>query len=409
MQVIGIVAEYNPFHTGHTYQISESRKILGFDAPVVIVMSGNWVQQASCAIADKWLRAKMALLGGTDLILELPTVWATASAEKFARGAVSLLHASAVVSHLSFGSEQGNILPLQKIASCLDSPDYLDFLHHHISSGMSFAACRQNAIQALLGPEYAVLLSHPNNNLGIEYLRSLNLLHSSISPMTILRNSSSHNEILWTQEEDNFLHSRPQFVSATQIRTDLYGGTWSRAEPYLIHGGQTLSDLSHGLPEMSQISRAILAKLRTMTAEDWAALPDSGQSEGLPQRLERAGQACSNITDFYERVKTKRYTYARLRRLVLWAYLGMTKNAIPSSPPYLRVLGFNARGQYLLKEMKERAHLPILTKPAHAKHLDPVGQHLFQLEARCTDLYDLCFQQIPAPGREWVTGPVVLK
>lgn len=403
MQVIGIVAEYNPFHTGHAYQIARTRQSLGGECAVVAVMSGNWVQQADCAIADKWLRARLALMGGADLVLELPTVWATASAESFARGAISLLEGSGVVNVLSFGSEGGEVDKLAEVAACLDTPAYQQAVAARAGSGLSFAVCRQQAVEELLGPEYGALLSRPNNNLGIEYIRSLRAGNSSIRPMTVLRRGADHNALLGSLDHEN----RPPFVSATQIRMDLMEGNWDRAQPYLVPGGRAeLEGSLVGLPGLRRIERAVLAKLRTMGAEDWAKLPDSGQAEGLPQRLERAGKQCTDLGDFFDRAKTKRYTHARLRRLVLWAYLGITAQDIPHSPPYLRVLGFNAKGQELLRQMKDRARLPVLTKPAHARQLPEEGQRLFELEARCTDLYDLCFETILPPGREWTTGPV---
>lgn len=403
MQVIGIVAEYNPFHTGHAYQIARTRQALEGDCAVVAVMSGNWVQQADCAIADKWLRARLALLGGVDLVLELPTVWATASAESFARGAISLLEGSGVVDVLSFGSEGGEVDKLAEVAACLNTPAYQQAVAARAGSGLPFAVCRQQAVEELLGSEYGALLSRPNNNLGIEYIRALRAGNSSIRPMTVLRQGADHNALLGSADHEN----RPSFVSATQIRMDLMKGNWDRAQPYLVPGGRAMLEGSLvGLPGLRRVERAVLAKLRTMGAEDWAKLPDSGQAEGLPQRLERAGKQCTDLEDFFDRAKTKRYTHARLRRLVLWAYLGITTQDIPHSPPYLRVLGFNARGQELLRQMKDRACLPILTKPAHARQLSEEGQRLFELEARCTDLYDLCFETILPPGREWTTGPV---
>lgn len=403
MQVIGIVAEYNPFHTGHAYQIARTRQSLGGECAVVAVMSGNWVQQADCAIADKWLRARLALMGGVDLVLELPTVWATASAESFARGAISLLERSGVVDVLSFGSEGGEVDKLAEVAACLNTPAYQQAVAARAGSGLPFAVCRQQAVEELLGSEYGALLSRPNNNLGIEYIRSLRAGNSSIRPMTVLRQGADHNALLGSADHEN----RPPFVSATQIRMDLMEGNWDRAQPYLVPGGRAVLEGSLvGLPGLRRVERAVLAKLRTMGAENWAKLPDSGQAEGLPQRLERAGKQCTDLEDFFNRAKTKRYTHARLRRLVLWAHLGITTQDIPHSPPYLRVLGFNARGQELLRQMKDCACLPILTKPAHARQLSEKGQRLFELEARCTDLYDLCFETILPPGREWTTGPV---
>ena len=402
MKIAGIVAEYNPFHTGHAYQIEQTRADLGGDAGVVAVMSGNWVQQADCAIADKWTRARLALIGGVDLVLELPTVWAMSSAESFARGAVDLLEASGVVTRLSFGSECGDVDKLQRVAVCLDSPAYQAGLRRFLDEGMTFAGCRQAVVRGLLGEELSGLLSGPNNNLGVEYIRALNALDSAIQPMTVTRRGAGHNTI---SNEGN----QPPFVSATQLRAFLREDRWEAAEHYLVPGGRgVLKGNPMSLPDLARVERAMLARVRTMTADDWARLPDSGTAEGLPQRLEKAGRQCTTMEEFYDLSKSKRYTHARLRRLALWAWLGLTEADRPEHPPYLRVLGFNSRGQAILKEMKDRAVLPILTKPAHARDLEEVGRRLFELEARCTDLYDLCFQRIPAPGREWTTGPVIL-
>lgn len=402
MKVAGIVAEYNPFHTGHAHQIEQTREALGTDTGIIAVMSGNWVQQADCAIADKWVRTRLAVMGGADLVLELPTLWAASTAESFARGAVDLLHATGVVDVLSFGSECGNADKLQQVAACLDSPAYHAGLSRFLDDGMTFAAARQSVVHELLGEDLSSLLSTPNNNLGIEYIRALNALKSDIHPMTVLRKGAPHNSL-------GVPETGPRFVSATAIRGKLKEGAWDWCQPYLVSGGRAV--LEHnpaGLPSLEQIERATLARVRTMTADDWGKLPDSGVAEGLPRRLEQAGRTCTCMEEFYQLVKTKRYTHARLRRLVLWAYLGLAQTDRPDKPPYLRVLGFNTRGRELLKQMKKTASLPILTKPAHAQDLDDTGCRLFQLEARCTDLYDLCFRQVPTPGREWTTGPVIL-
>ena len=151
----------------------------------------------------------------------------------------------------------------------------------------------------------------------------------------------------------------------------------------------------------------MLACLRKMTAEDWARLPDAGAGEGLPQRLERAGRQCQSLDDFFTLAKTRRYAMARLRRMALWAFLGLTAADVPAEPPYLRVLGFNARGREVLKQMKTTAQLPILTKPAHARELDGPGRRLFELEAQCTDLYGLFLPQLSPPGQEWTRGPII--
>ncbi len=399
MEVIGIIAEYNPFHTGHAHQISESRKLLGQDCAVVTVMSGCWIQQADCAVADKWTRARLALQGGADLVLELPTPWATASAERFAQGAVSILESTGVVTALSFGSECGCAQNLEQVAKLLDREEYRGHLAEQLDRGLSFPAARQEAIRQL-DPSLSSLLDGANNTLGIEYIRALHALESRIRPVTIPRQGAAHNSLV-----DR--NSVP-FVSATQLRLALRSGNLEDATPFLLPGELELIQASGGPSRLSLVERAMLARLRTMSVEDWAKLPDSGQAEGLPCRLERAAAQATSLEEFFTLAKTKRYTHARLRRLTLWAWLGLTTEDFPAEPLYLRVLGFNDTGRELLKQMKKKATLPVLTKPAHARALDTAGEKLFRIEARCTDLYDLCLEQIPAPGREWTTGPVIL-
>lgn len=396
MNIAGITAEYNPFHTGHAYQISALKAQLGPDTSVVAVMSGSWVQQGRPAVTDKWTRARMALNGGADLILELPTVWAAASAESFARGAVELLCRCGVIDTLCFGSETGELAPLLAAAECLDSPDYPEQLRKALEGGASFAAARQAAVEALIGPAGAALAS-PNNNLGVEYLRALRSLHSNIKPVTIRREGAAHNSLDRTGEG---------FRSATQLRQHLARGEWEAVRPYVPAGNLDILQ-SAPLADPRLGERAVLACLRKMTAEDWARLPDAGAGEGLPQRLERAGRQCQSLDDFFTLAKTRRYAMARLRRMALWAFLGLTAADVPAEPPYLRVLGFNARGREVLKRMKTTAQLPILTKPAHARELDGPGRRLFELEAQCTDLYGLFLPQLPPPGQEWTRGPII--
>jgi len=417
MKAAGIVAEYNPFHTGHRYQIDRTRAALGEETAVVAVMSGNFIQQADCAMADKWTRARLALMGGVDLVLELPTVWAVSSAESFARGAVELLAATGVVEALSFGSECGDTDALSQVAACLDSPVYHAGLRRFLDEGMTFAACRQAVVKGMLGEPLSALLEKPNNNLGVEYIRALNALHSGICPLTVRRTGQGHHETVAFScregaEEDlrrAFWEQNP-VLSATSIRGHLMEGKWALMEPYLPRGGAGV--LREGMTSLEGVRRlegALMAKLRTMTAADWAALPDSGAAEGLPDRLVRAGRACDSVESFFDLAKTRRYTHARLRRLALWALLGLTTEDRPEHPPYLRVLGFNSRGREVLREMKGRAALPVLTKPAAARDLPEAGRRLFELEARCTDLYGLCLPKVPAGGLEWRCSPAVVE
>ena len=383
METAGIVAEYNPFHRGHAWHIAETRRRLGGDAPVVCVMSGHWVQRGECALADKWLRTALALDRGADLVVELPTPWAMASAESFARGAVSLLAATGVVDVLSFGSETGELAPLEEAAAALDGPGYPERLRAALGRGLSFPAARQEAAGA-------ACLSAPNNNLGVEYLRSLRALGSTIRPLTVPRQGVGHDG-----------PAAGGFASASELRRLLRAGRGEEAAPYLT------APWSGELADMQHIERAVLARLRTMGEGDWAALPDGGGAEGLPSRLAKAAREAVSLEDFYTRAKTRRYPHARLRRLALAAFLDLRAAERPAAPPYVRVLGLGGRGRALLRRMKETCPLPVIVKPAQARELDGPARTLFESEARYTDLYGLCF---PAPrpcGAEWIHSPVV--
>ncbi len=384
MNVSGIITEYNPFHSGHRWQIDQTRRLLGADTAVVCVMSGNWVQRADCAILDKWRRAELAVLGGADLILELPTPWAISSAEGFARGAVGLLAATGVVETLSFGSEAGELAALEAAAATLDGPDYPAALRQALNRGLSFAAARQEAVRALIGPA-ADCLSHPNNNLAVEYLRAL---PHGMRAVTVPRAGAGHDQ-----------SPAGGFASASWLRAQLRDGAWDRAAPYLTR------PWSGEVADLARCERAILARLRSMTLEEAEALPDSG--DGLAARLLAAGKAARSLDELYTLIKTRRYAHARVRRLVLWAFLGLQAADRTERAPYLRVLAMNDRGRIVLREMWKHAGLPILTKPAHVRQLSPQALRLFELEAQCTDLFELCLPEIRPGGREWTTSPIV--
>ena len=393
MHICGIIAEYDPFHTGHARQISAVRQALGGDCAVVCVMSGNWTQRAFPAIADKHLRARLALLGSADLVLELPLPYAISSAEWFARGGVAVLAGTGVVTHLCFGSECGNLSPLEETARCLDSEEYRQALRGFLDQGISFPAARQRAAEKLIGSA-AGCLSLPNNNLGVEYLRALARHGSTIKPMTVLRQGAGHGE-----------SPRDGFASASHLRRLLREGRWEESRPYLIPCEVDIL-YSTSFSSVQLAERAILYRLRQLQPEDLAALPDCG--EGLSNRLYRAIRQGTSVEEILTLAKSKRYPLARLRRILLWAYLGMTLADRPEAPSYLRVLGMNETGRALLREMDSRAALPILTKPAHVRRLSDAAKRSFELDVRATDLYGLCLPEVPLCGAEWTGGPVLI-
>lgn len=392
MHICGIIAEYDPFHTGHAHQIKAVREHLGEDCAVVCVMSGNWTQRGGPAIVNKHQRARIALMGGADLVLELPLPYAISSAEWFARGGVSVLNATGIVTHLCFGSECGDITPLQQAASCLDSNEYHLALRTEIDKGISFPVARQNAATQLIG-SVADCLSLPNNNLGVEYLRALNWCSSTITPITVQRQGAGHGE-----------GPRAGYASATHLRQLLHDNSYDDAAPYLI---ECEADILYSSPfaDISLAERAMIYRLRELSADELAVLPDCG--EGLSNRLYEAIHQGTSIDEILTLAKSKRYTHARLRRILLWAYLGLTLNDRPASPSYLRVLGMNQTGRTLLREINYNGTLPVLTKPAHVRQMSDDAQYLFDLEARATDLYTLCLPDILPCGTEWKQTPAI--
>lgn len=394
MRTIGIIAEYNPFHSGHRHHLDSLRREFPGCA-LVCAMSGNFVQRGDAALADKWTRTRLALLGGADLILELPTPWAISSAEAFARGGVALLDATGVVDTLSFGSEAGTLPPLEAAAGALDTPRWQAALKEYLAQGLSFPAARQKAAADCLG-QGADFLSTPNNSLGVEYLRALRALGSGIQPHTIPRRGAAH---------DGWERDGPH-RSASQLRQALLAEDSPPLSPFLSPPAEAL--LRENPASLSFCPRAVLARLRGMEAADFASLPDCG--EGLGGVLCRAAQEAASLETLYALVKSKRYPHARIRRLVLWAFLGLTAADRPASPPYLRVLGFSPRGQALLRQMKDRAALPVLVKSAHITRLSPEAQRLFRLEARCTGFYGLCQRELGGISQEteYRSGPVIL-
>ena len=400
MQAAGIIAEYNPLHSGHTGLMARVRRRLGPETAIVCAMSGNFVQRGDFALLRKHVRAEATVRGGADLVLELPLPWAVSSAERFASGGVQVLSAAGVVTHLAFGSECGDAGALMELAACLNSSDYHAELRRRLSGGRSFAVCRRQAAEALAGPERAALLDSPNNNLGVEYCRAILNQNASLRPLAFLREGPAH-------DSEEF---RPGSAGAVRrlVREGRRADALSLMAPAmaLLYQSEEAAGRAPVLAETCQ--RAVLARLRSMEEAEFAAL-DQGR-EGLYRRLYAASRSAASVEELLELAKTRRYAHARLRRMVLWAYLGLRPAEFPAAVPYLRVLAANSRGRALLAAMRRSALLPVLTKPAGAGLLSPDARRVFGWEARGTDLYTLAYPELRAsvPGGEWRTGPVML-
>lgn len=391
MQVAGIICEYNPFHKGHAWQLAELRR-RGAVA-VVCCMSGNFTQRGDFAIVRKHARAGAAVRGGADLVLELPLPWATASAEAFACGGVEVLTATGVVDTLAFGSECADTARLLRVADALCSDDFTVVLKAELAAGDSFAAARQRAAARLCGGD-AAILAQPNDILGVEYCKALR--GTPLTPLALPRVGAMHDG-----------EPAGEYASASYIRAHLARGAERLMAPAMLRLYEQEAELGRAPVRMETVERAILAQLRTMTEEDFA-IYDEG-SEGLYHRFYHA-RGAATIGTLLEAVKTKRYAHARLRRMVLSMYLGVKPEDRRLRVPYIRVLAMNGKGKYLLHEMRKKADLPVLIKPADARELSPEAQRLMEMEARATDLYALAYSDLrqSAGGSEWTTGPVIV-
>lgn len=382
MRTCAIICEYNPFHNGHRYQIQKIRA--SGITHVIAIMSSNFTQRGTPAVISKFPRAKSALLCGADIVLELPTIFSTARAQDFAFAGVYIANALNCVDYLSFGCETCNIETLKAAAKASLSSLIENDLREKLSSGATFAKARQEAIALNFGTTVADVFSHSNNNLAVEYIKAMNILNSRIVPLPIKRHKTSH--------LDNSFNGK--FCSSSYIRGNINSHKISKFMPK--ESFEILkNELNNkkGPANISFAERAILYKLKTMKKESFELLPDV--SEGLGTKLYNEVQKTSSLNELYGLVKTKRYTLARLQRIILSAYLNISKEDLSFKPPYIRVLGFNKKGSEVLKTAKEKSILPIITKYSDVKRLNNTAcLKFFEKETQFTELYSLMLPSI---------------
>ena len=384
--ITGIIAEYNPFHNGHAYQLEQARLLTGCDF-LVVVMSGDYVQRGAPAVFDKYTRTRMALACGADLVLELPVACSCASAEFFASGAVSLLDGLGCVDFLCFGSESGNLQSLMEPARILakESPVFQEALRRGLSLGLSFPAARKEAFRACASnPD---ILDLPNNILGIEYLKALLQRESSIKPVTIKREGQGYH--------DTLLDSG--FASASGIRrflkqeeaplSALPALKESLPDPVM----EVLKDtLAHTLPVWEEdFSMLLRYELLRQSASDLTRYADI--SPDLGRRLKNCADKFSSFSEFVALVKTKDVTYTRITRALFHILLNLTGEDTRNSVamPYARILGFRKDHSRILGLLKENSRIPIIPKAADYKtYLTPDLQPLFEKDLFAANLYE---------------------
>lgn len=371
MKTVGIVCEYNPLHKGHSRQLQLVREHFGSDCAIVCAMSGSFVQRGAPAILDKSIRAEAAVRCGADLVLELPVTCALSSAEGFAAGAVKALQGLCDV--LCFGAETPQKELLLDTARCLLSPAFPPLLRQAMDTGLSFPAARQQALEAMGLPA----LVNPNDILGVEYCKAILQQSSPIDIFPIHRPGSYH-----ATEPDR------ENPSATALRQRmLRGERWLEYVP--PEAGELFA--SAPLHELHAGELAVLARLRTMTDAEFEALPYG--SEGLWRKLMHASREKASLEEILTAVKSKRYTRSRLDRMVMCAFLGITRETMAMEIPYSRILGFSDRGRQLLNTAKKNR---VFRNPGQAD-----SRPYWELEKRCGDLYGLfCTASPEPPGAE---------
>ncbi len=411
MNILGIIAEYNPFHNGHQYHLQKSKDITQVDG-TICVMSGNFLQRGEPSLLDKWERTKMALAGGIDLVIELPIPYALRSAEFFAYGGITLLDATKVVNYISFGSESGELEKLNTISKILaKEPEELkQFLRFYLDQGLSFPSARTQAlidhIQQKNGEiklnshEIESLTSNPNNILALEYLKAIHRLSSDLIPVTIPRIAASFHDT----------SIQGKIASATAIRENLLKKVKNN-EPITEQIMSTIPQSSqiiltsalsqkNGPVSIEDFAPQILTLLRRAKVESLANLFDV--RGGLENRIKEASKEATSIQELIRLIKTKRYTWTRIQRIIFHYLINLTSVECEyfdqlGGPQYIRVLGFNKRGQKILAHMKEKANLPIITRIAnhlHRPHTPEPINRMLEFEILATDLYSLA---IPNP------------
>ena len=394
-KVLGIVCEYNPFHNGHLYHLIQSKKLTGADYTVAI-MTGNFTQRGDVSIVDKWSKTEMALLGGIDLVIELPVIYSTSSAENFAEGAVKILKSLKIVDHICFGSETRDINLLDRIAEVLytEPKEYQTLLSHELSKGISYPKARENALMMYLNDvrRFVNVLSSPNNILGIEYLKALRKTKSKMLPVCIPRVGAGHNDTA---------HSK-NIASATVVRNLISTNRYDSLEFKRLLPLTSISILSenikkgHIVNSLANYEKEIIYTLRKMSIAQIAELPDV--SEGLEYKLKNAANSCNSLVEFFNIVNSKRYTQTRISRILVYALLGITKKDMQlskSATPYVRILGFNKNGQKLLSSIsKSNPKLPIITsvKKFEETNKNKNLQSMLAKDIWATDVYTLGYE-----------------
>ncbi len=394
MKNYAIISEFNPFHNGHAYLVKSCREHGA--THITAVMSGNFVQRGEPAIFPKHIRTLTALKNGVDLVIELHLPFAVSNAQQFAENGTSVADAMNCVDCIAFGSECGDISSLNELSSLI-SENFQKKLKKQISTGISYPSALTNTMK-IINPSLVPLMSEPNNILGIEYIKAVYKLGSPIKPVTFKRIGDSYNDTSASSE----------FASAASIRRLIYEN--KSFKKYVPENSVDilLSEIEKGnIASLSENERGFILKLRQMSTNDIAAIADV--NEGLENRIKTAVMNSTSLEKIIERTKSKRYTYARIRRILLACLLNIKKSYLTEKAPYIRVLGFNSRGAEILSCVKQKSVVPLITKIRKAESLSPAEKAFLALEINAGDIYYTFTKNIKPCGEEYRNGIVIIK
>lgn len=410
MKTVGIISEYNPFHNGHKYHLQAAKEACGADFAVCI-MSGSFVQRGEPAILDKWSRARMAVMNGADLVIELPVVYACQPAEIFALGAVKILNSMGVIDYICFGSELGDTDALYELAKLLhNEPDALkQLLKVQLEHGLSYPKAVSNALSSYMRSEEQAdtdsILRNPNNVLGIEYLKALMTLRSPIEPVAVKRIASGYNDVGITSD----------IASATAVRNEIWKNGISEKVRLSVPDNSVdiietnINSNRHPL-YLNDFSDIMLYRLRII--EEAELRKYLNVREGIENRLKKYAQTCTSCEELIEAVKTKRYTRTYIQRLLCHLLLDMKKSDIAlfkdvNCPSYIRVLAFNENGTSLMKQIKNFSTYPVISKVADFECSDDRILRMFAYDILSTNIYNLAYRnsEFKKGSEDYFTSP----
>lgn len=409
-----IIAEYNPFHNGHAYQIKKAKELTG-NAPVIILMSGSFTERGSSAILSKWSRAKAAIMNGADIVIELPFCFAVRSAEHFARGGIQLLSKLGIRGKLAFGIEGDDPdLPhsLQRAASA--SEDAISpILRSHLKRGASYGAARAAALASISGASSSSLRM-PNNILAVEYLRALR--GSRFSPLMIKRLGAGYSsESIAHSPEGGDMPS--SFQSAAAIRAELLK---PHPDKHSLRASMPIASIeslrkSTSFPDDDLLLRPLIARLLTIQMTEIQSI--YGIREGLENRFLKQLRDAKDLTSLLTSMETRRYPISMLRREILYILLGITRNEMHTfddeGPLYARLLACSKDGRMLLHELSKTSSIPLISKTGsyiksrsvHVQHELSLLQRMLKYDILATDLRAALMSPPGRQGEDFLTSP----